>query len=45
MPRPKPAQNVNAGGGGDPVPCEEVVSLSYDKFSLTVFISCTLKLH
>ena len=27
------------------VRCEEVVSLSYDKFSLTVSISNTLKLH
>ena len=29
----------------NPVRCEEVVSLSYDKFSLTVSISGTLKLH
>ena len=29
----------------NPVRCEEAVSLSYDKFSLTVSISGTLKLH
>ena len=60
VPRPKPAQNVNAAQlafqsfsvtlpmwtgcwAQNPVRCEEVLSLSYDKFSLTISISNTLK--